>query len=280
MVCQGCSCTYSSVVRAAALVFSTAASSRWCSRSLVTFRFCSTLARSALAMSPSSLVIDFSNCSASVTTPLKSSRSFSFITLAVGWVMVLSVMVGNQVYHRVFSIALSFNARVRTSLAKCGVRTLILPTSPGAPGTLCDGVQAACLILIQWMAVVAVEFANLLGICLSAIVLNGRLIIRFLILDRIRSMNLGFHNFLQAKHIPRPGRRLLFSQQFRYRLQLLHMLRHYFRDDDDRNAEQHAPHTPEPPPEQQRDKHGSLMDLRDFPGHPGGDERADDGGYR
>ena len=55
-------------------------------------------------------------------------------------------------------------------------------------------------------------------------------------------------DFVRVKHISRPGRRPLFSQQFRHRLQLLHMLRHYFHDDNDRNAEQYTPDSPEPRP--------------------------------
>jgi hypothetical protein len=45
-------------------------------------------------------------------------------------------------------------------------------------------------------------------------------------------------------------------QQFGYRVQLLHMLRHDFDDDDDGNAEQHSPDAPQPTPEQQRYEHG------------------------
>ena len=39
------------------------------------------------------------------------------------------------------------------------------------------------------------------------------------------------------------------AEQFGHRVQLLHVLRHDLDDDDDRNAEQHAPDAPEPSPE-------------------------------
>lgn len=41
------------------------------------------------------------------------------------------------------------------------------------------------------------------------------------------------------------------SEQLRQRVKLFHMLRHDLDDDDDRNAEQHAPDAPQPAPEQQ-----------------------------
>lgn len=44
-------------------------------------------------------------------------------------------------------------------------------------------------------------------------------------------------------------------QQFRHRVQLLHMLRHDLDDDDDGNAQQHSPDAPQPTPEQQRYEH-------------------------
>lgn len=53
------------------------------------------------------------------------------------------------------------------------------------------------------------------------------------------------------------------------------MLGHDLDDDDDRNTEQHAPDTPEPAPEQQRDENGRRVHSSDSPGHPGGDEGAD-----
>src|SRR5579862_4998803 len=45
------------------------------------------------------------------------------------------------------------------------------------------------------------------------------------------------------------------AEQFGQWVQLLYMLRHDFDDDNDRNAQQHAPDAPQPAPKQQKDEY-------------------------
>jgi hypothetical protein len=70
------------------------------------------------------------------------------------------------------------------------------------------------------------------------------------------SSSVGAHPVCAAHPGRKASRRVqLVSQQFGDRVQLLHVLRNDFHNDDDRNAKQHAPDAPQPTPEQQRDEH-------------------------
>lgn len=55
------------------------------------------------------------------------------------------------------------------------------------------------------------------------------------------------------------------AKHFGHRMQLLHMLRHDLDDNDDGNIEQHSPYTPEPSPEQQRNKDRCRIRMGDAP---------------